>query len=66
MNVNYYHPSYTNQFYQQQAQGYQHSYMHPNIVFDNTDLYNLRRSLNVSNLVETRKTQSRLGGNKYC
>lgn len=37
----------------------------PNNVSEDSDLYNIRRNFNFANLVETRKTHSRLGGNKY-
>lgn len=51
---------------QQQINNYQHSYMHPSsFISEDSDLYQLRRSSNLNNLVETRKTHSRLGGNKY-
>lgn len=79
--MNYYHspyypypqpqyPSYQNIHHYNQSQlpinNYIHSYMHPNnFVSEDSDLYQLRRSFNSNNLVETRKTHSRMGGNKY-
>lgn len=64
--MHYYQPSYYPQYQNyQQIQNYQNSYMHPSFVSEDSDLYNIRRSFNVANLVETRKTHSRMGGNKY-
>lgn len=64
MNMNCYNPSFYPQYaYQQQMQSYLNSYMHSNVSED-SDLYNIRRT-SATNLVETRKTHSRQGGNKY-
>lgn len=58
--------NYYPQPYYQPYQQYQHSYMQPNsYAAEEPDAYSLRKSFNFSNLVETRKTHSRLGGNKY-
>ena len=52
------YPMYQNYF------NYQQPYFQPTVNED-IELHQLRRSFNLPNLVETRKTQSRLGGNKY-
>lgn len=66
---NYYNNSNnSNNFYYQQSpqiQNYQHSYINQNMTSEDSDLYQLRRSYNLNNFVETRKTHSRMGGNKY-
>ena len=58
---NYYHHPY----YQNYQMGYQ-NYYPTSFVSEDSDLYQTRRSFNFNNLVEVRKTQSRLGGNKYA
>lgn len=64
MNINFYNPTFCPEYaYNPQMQSYLNSYMHSNIVSEDSDLYNIRRT-SATNLVETRKTHSRQG-NKY-
>lgn len=58
---NYYHHPY----YQNYQLGYQ-GYYQPSFVSEDSDIYQSRRAFNFTNLVEVRKSQSRLGNNKYA
>lgn len=60
-NMNQMHPY---QMYQQSYFNYQQPYYHSNYSDEGMEVSQGRRGLGLSNLVETRKTQSRLG-NKY-